>query len=80
MGKSGFIRMREAKKSGQSPQGSWNLSGCEIRICPDAIYKNPDLSGCEMRRNPGNHIREIRIIPDAKSGEIRIYLYLLLAC
>ena len=39
MSKTGFIRMREAKKSGQSPQGRRNLSGCEIRICPDAIDK-----------------------------------------
>ena len=36
---SGFIRMVDAKKSGQSPQGSRNLSGCEIWICPDAIYQ-----------------------------------------
>ena len=39
MGKSGFIRMVDAKKSGQSPRGSRNLSGCEIWICPDAIYQ-----------------------------------------
>ena len=34
----------------------------------------PDLSGksgCGMRRNPGNHLREVRICPDAKSGFVR---------
>ena len=36
---SGFIRMFDAEKSGQSPQGSLKKSGCEIRICPDGIYK-----------------------------------------
>ena len=86
---SGFIRMVDAKKSGQSPRGSRNLSGCEIRICPEnpdakckeirAItsgisefvrMRNPDLSGksgCEIRRNSGNHITDIRICPGVKS-------------
>ena len=51
----------------------------EIRAIATGISKfvrmrNPDLfgkSGCEMRRNPGNHIRDIEICPDAKSGSIR---------
>ena len=81
------------KKSWQSHQGYRNLSGCEIRICPEnpdvkcgeirAItsgiskfvrMRNPDLSGksgCEVRRNPGNHIWDIEICPDAKSGYVR---------
>ena len=44
MCESGFIRMRNAEKSGQSPRGSRNLSGCEIRICPDAIYKKKKIN------------------------------------
>ena len=51
----------------------------EIRAIATGIYKfvrmrNPDLSGksgCEMRRNPGNHIRDIEICSDAKSGFVR---------
>ena len=39
MRESGFIRMCDAEKSGQVPRGCPNLSGCEIRICPDPIYK-----------------------------------------
>ena len=43
--------------------------------------RNPDLSGksaCEMRRNPGNHLGEVKLCPDAKSAKIRICL--LIAC
>ena len=51
----------------------------EIRAIATGISKfvrmrNPDLSGksgCEMRRNPGNHIGDIEICPDAKSGSVR---------
>ena len=65
--KSGFVRkmrMWSAKKSGRSPPGYRNLSGCEIRNCPE----NP---GFKMRRNPGNHIGDIEICSDAKSGFVR---------
>ena len=57
----------------------------EIRAMTSGIsefvrMRNPDLSGksgCEIRKNPGNQLAEIRICSDAKSGEIRICL---LAC
>ena len=39
LSKSGFLWICNAKKSGQVPPERPNLSGCEIRICPDAIYK-----------------------------------------
>ncbi len=35
--------------------------------CPDLSK----LSGCEMWRNPGNHLRDLGICPNAKSGFVR---------
>ena len=52
MCESGFIRMRNAEKSGQSPRGSRNLSGCEIRICPDAIYKKKKNKSIAALKKP----------------------------
>ena len=42
---SGFIRMFDAEKSGQSPRGSPKQSGCEIRFRPE----NPDVKCGEIR-------------------------------
>ena len=36
---SGFIRICDAKKSGQFVPGNPNLSGCEFQKFPDAVYK-----------------------------------------
>lgn len=44
MSKSGFLWICNAKKSGQVPPERPNLSGCEIRICPDAIYKKKKIN------------------------------------
>ena len=35
-------------------------------------FLNPNLSGCTMRRNPGNYLGEVKIYPDAKRKSFRI--------
>ena len=76
------VRIRHAKKSGQSARGSPNSSGYEIRICPE----NPDVKYGEIRaitmgisefvqmRNPDLSRRtgcEIRINPGNHIGDLR---------
>ena len=71
-------------ESEPSPRGSRKKSVCEM-VNPDCFGDLQDdcpdlskLSGCEMWRNPGNHLGDLRNNPDAKCGEILFCL--LVAC
>ena len=66
-----FVRMRNLDLSGKTPD-FFVYTGCD---CADFSKK----SGCEMRRNPGNHHGDLRKNPDAEWVKIRICL-LAVAC
>ena len=45
---------------------------CKTMLLCIFEYVTTDLSGCVMRRNPGNHLWYVRICPDANSKFVRI--------